>query len=326
MAKPKVYVTRPLPGNALDELKKFCEVEMQEEDRVATREEIKEGIKGKDALLCLLTDKVDAELLDINKNLKIVANYAVGFDNIDIPAATQRKVLITNTPGVLTETVADLAMGLMVAAARRVVEADKFTRECKYDGWGPSMFLGQDVYNKTLGIVGLGRIGKAVAVRAEKGFGMKILYNDPRQDLEFEKEFNAKFVDIETLLKQSDFISIHVPLLPQTKHMFSEKQFNMMKRSAILVNTSRGAIVDQTALGKALKDKTIYAAALDVYEDEPKCPVELIPLPNVIIVPHIASASIETRAKMADLAVQSILDFFNKKTPQNVVNKELLGG
>ncbi|MFH1751194.1 MAG: D-glycerate dehydrogenase [Candidatus Micrarchaeota archaeon] len=324
MTKPKVYVTRPLPGNALAELSKHCDVELQEEERVATREEIREGIKGKDALLCLLTDKIDAELMDENKHLKVISNYAVGFDNIDIPAATQRKILVTNTPGVLTETTADLAMGLMISAARRIVEGDKFTRECRYEGWGPSMMLGHDVYGKTLGIIGLGRIGHAVAKRAFNGFGMKIIYNDPQEDFEFNKEFDAKFCDLEELLKQSDFVTIHVPLTPKTKYMLGEKQFHMMKRTAVLVNTSRGAIINQAALAKALKEKRIFSAALDVYEDEPRCPTELIPLPNVLIVPHIGSASVDTRARMAQMACQSIMDFFKGTVPQNVVNKDVL--
>ncbi|MFH0971579.1 MAG: D-glycerate dehydrogenase [Candidatus Micrarchaeota archaeon] len=324
MGRPKVFVTRPLPGNALHELRKHCDIEMQEEDRLAKREEIAEGIKGKDALLCLLTDKIDGDLMDQNPNLKIISNYAVGFDNIDIPAATHRKILVTNTPGVLTETTADLTMGLLLAAARRIVESDKFTREARYEGWGPSMLLGVDVYGKTLGVVGLGRIGRAVATRAYRGFGMNIIYNDPQEDFEFNKEFNAKFVGMDSLITDSDFISIHVPLTPKTKHMFKEKQFHMMKKNAVLVNTSRGAIIEQAALAKALKEKRIFAAALDVYEDEPRVPVELIPLSNVIMVPHIGSASLETRSKMADMAVQAILDFFSGKMPVNAINKEVM--
>ncbi len=325
MTKPKVYVTRPLPGTALEELKKHCQVELQEEDRLATKEEILEGIKGKDALLCILTDRIDSEIMDANKNLRMISNYGVGYDNIDVAAASQRKIMVTNTPGVLTDTVADLVIGLIIAAGRRIVEGDKFTRECRYEGWGPSMMLGLDVYKKKLGLVGLGRIGKAVAQRAYKGFGMKILYNDPKDDPEFNKEMGATFCNLETLLKESDFISIHVPLKPQTKGLISEKQIALMKKTAVLINTSRGAIVDQAALAKALKNKRIAAAALDVYEDEPRCPVELIPLPNVILLPHIGSASYDTRSKMAELSVQGITEFFSGKTPVNLVNKELAG-
>ncbi len=324
MGKPKVFVTRPLPGNALNDLRKHFEVEMQEEDRLATRDEVLGGVKGKDALLCLLTDKIDSEVMDCSRGLRIISNYAVGFDNIDVEAASKRKILVTNTPGVLTETTADLAMGMMIAASRRIVEADKFTRECKYDGWGPSMMLGQDVYGKTLGIVGLGRIGKAVAKRASRGFGMKVIYNDPQEDFEFNKQFDARFADFDSLVKESDFISIHVPLTPKTRYMFGEKQFDAMKKSAVLVNTSRGAVVDQVALAKALKQRKIFAAALDVYEDEPRSPVELIPLQNVIVLPHIASASVDTRNRMAEMAVQSIIDFFQGRAPQNVVNKAVL--
>jgi glyoxylate reductase len=322
MPRPKIFVTRPIPGNALNELKKHCDVELREEEKIIPRDELIEGIKGKDGLLCILTDKIDAEVMDSNKNLKIIANYAVGYDNIDVPAATSRKIVVTNTPGVLTETSADLAMGMIIAASRRMIETDKFNRECKFEGWGPSTLLGLDVYGKTLGIVGLGRIGTAVAKRANKGFGMKIIYNDPKNQLDFNKEYNARQVDFDTLLKESDFISIHVPLTTHTRKMFGEKQFGLMKKTAILINTSRGPVVDQTALAHALKTHRIFAAALDVYEEEPRPPVELIPLDNVILLPHIASATIETRSKMSDIAVSNLLDFFKGKMPENTLNKD----
>lgn len=324
MGKPKIFVTRPIPGNALSELKAHFDVELRETESIISKEEIIAGVKGKDGLLCILTDPVDAEVMDANKNLKIISNYGVGYDKVDVEAATKRGIIVTNTPGALTETTADLAVGMMIAAARRIVESDKFTRECKFEGWGPSMMLGIDVYGKTLGIVGLGRIGKAVAQRAAKGFSMKIIYNDPKVQADFDAEYGAKWVELDTLMKESDFISIHVPLTPKTRKMFGEKQFHMMKKTAVLVNTSRGAVVDQTALGKALKTHRIYAAALDVYEDEPRSPVELIPLPNVILLPHIGSASLETRAAMANLAVKSLMDYFKGATPENVVNKDVL--
>ncbi|HLC47568.1 MAG TPA: D-glycerate dehydrogenase [Candidatus Norongarragalinales archaeon] len=324
MTRPKVFVTRPLPGNALIELRKHCDVDLRETESIISRDELIAGVKGKDALLCILTDPVDSEVMDANKNLRIISNYGVGFDKIDIEAATKRGILVTNTPGALTETTADLALGMMIAASRRIVEGDKFTRECRFEGWGPSMMLGVDLYGKTLGIVGLGRIGKAVAQRAAKGFGMKIIYNDPKVQADFDKEYGAKWADLDELVRQSDFISIHVPLTPKTRRMFGEKQFHMMKKTAVLVNTSRGAVVDQVALSKALKSHRIFAAALDVYEDEPRCPVELIPLQNVIMLPHIGSASLETRTKMADLAVHAIIDYFAGKGPANVVNKDVL--
>lgn len=326
MARPKVYVTRPLPGSVLSELKKHCEVELRETESIITKEELIEGVKGKDGLLCILTDPVDADVMDACSSLRIISNYGVGFDKVEVEAATKRGILVTNTPGALTDTTADLAMGMMIAAARRIVEGDKFTRECKFEGWGPSMMLGIDVYGKTLGIVGLGRIGKAVAQRAAKGFGMKIIYNDPKVQADFDKEYGAKWMDLDALVKESDFISIHVPLNQKTRRLFGEKQFQMMKKTAVLVNTSRGVVIDQVALAKALKSRRIYAAALDVYEDEPRCPVELIPLPNVILLPHIGSASLETRTKMAELAVASVIDFFNNKIPQNVINKDALKG
>lgn len=324
MTRLKVFVTRPLPGNAINELRKHCDVDLREEESIISHEELIEGVKGKDALLNILTDQVDSVVMDANKNLRIISNYGVGYDKVDVDAATKRKIIVTNTPGALTESTADLAMGMMISAARRMVEGDKFTRECKFEGWGPSMFLGQDVHGKTLGIIGLGRIGQAVAKRAHDGFGMKIIYNDPKNQEDFNKQFNAKLVDLDTLFKESDFISIHVPLNPHTRKMIGDKQFHQMKKTCVLVNTSRGAVMDQTALAKALKTHRIYSAALDVYEDEPKTPVELIPLPNVILLPHIGSASLETRSKMADLAVQSIIDYSKGKTPENVVNRGVL--
>ncbi len=324
MKRPRVFVTRPLPGKALERLHAFADVTMREKEDIVSKEELLDNVKGKEALLCILTDPVDGEVIAAANQLKVISNYGAGYEKIDVEAATRKGILVTNTPGALTETTADTTMGLLIAAARRIVEGDRYTRECRYEGWGPSFFLGHDVYGKTLGVIGMGKIGTAVAKRAIRGFEMKVLYND-RGGIEPEAEkLGARSASLEELLKESDFVSLHVPLNAQTKNLINEETLKLMKPSAILVNTSRGNVVDQHALAMALKEKRIAAAALDVYEDEPRCPVELIPLPNVVLAPHIASASEETRMRMADMAVQAIVDFFSGKTPENPVNPTVL--
>ena len=324
MTKPKVYVTRLLPGEALDRLREECEVDLNTEDRAPSKEEIIEHVRGKDGLLCLLTDKVDSEVMDAaGPNLKVISNYAVGFDNIDVEAATERGIVVTNTPGVLTETTADLAWALLMAVARRIVEADKFTRAGKFKGWSPTLLLGTDVYGKTLGIIGFGRIGRAVARRA-KGFDMRVLYYDvERAPEEVERELNAQYVDLETLLKESDYISIHTPLTPETRHMIGERELRMMKPTAYLINTARGPIVDEAALVRALKEGWIKGAALDVFENEPELTPGLAELDNVVLAPHIGSASTETRSKMADMAVDNLLSVLRGERPENIVNPEV---
>ncbi|MFC2169726.1 2-hydroxyacid dehydrogenase, partial [Acidobacteriota bacterium] len=291
--------------------------------------ELIEKIKDKDALLSLLTDKIDEEVLRSAPNLKIVANYAVGFDNIDVQAATARNIFITNTPGVLTETVAEHTFALLMTATRRIVEADKFIRAGKFKAWGPLMLLGQDLKGKTLGVLGLGRIGAAVAQRA-LAMGMNVIYSDIQRVEPFEKKYNAEFADKETLLRTSDFISIHVPLMPETKHFISFREFDLMKKNAVLVNTSRGPVVDEKALLDALEKKKIAGAALDVFECEPDITcdtcsaLQLKDFDSVVLTPHIASASVETRGRMAEMAAQSIVDFAGGGIPENVVNKELI--
>ena len=323
MSKKKVFVTRRIPQPGLDLLKDF-DMTLNPEDRVLTKQELIAGGKGKDAVLCLLTDPIDGEIMDALPTVKIFANYAVGFNNIDVEAATKRKVAITNTPGVLTDTTADFAWTLLMAAGRRLVEADKYCRAGKYEGWGPMLFLGHDIHHKTLGIVGMGRIGQAVARRAH-GFEMKILYTDEfRLPPEKEQELRATFVSLEQLLKESDFVSLHVPLMASTKHLIGKKQLEMMKKTAVLVNTSRGPVVDERALVEALKNQTIFAAGLDVYEEEPRLAPGLADLDNVTIPPHIASASIDTRAKMATMAASNIIAFFKGEKPPNIVNPEVL--
>jgi glyoxylate reductase len=261
-----------------------------------------------------LTDRIDKEFIDKNLQLKIIANYAVGFDNIDTKYANQKGIIVTNTPDVLTPAVADITFGLLVVVARRIIEADSFTRKGKYKGWQPDLFLGQEIYGKTLGIIGLGRIGTAVAERA-KGFSMKILYNTRTRDKQIEERLNAKYTSINSLLKESDFISLHVPLTPETKHLISKEQLNMMKKTAILVNTSRGPIVDEKALVQALKQKKIAGAALDVYEFEPKLSSDLKNLKNIVLTPHIASASVEARSAMGELATKNIIAVLQGKRP-----------
>jgi glyoxylate reductase len=319
----KVFVTRAIPEEGLELLKKYCEVEVSPYDRMLTKEELLEKIKDKDAVITQLTDRVDKEFFEAAKNVKIVANYAVGFDNIDLEEATKRGVYITNTPDVLTNATAELAWALLFAAARRVVEADKFMRAGKFQGWAPMLFLGKGVTGKTLGVIGAGRIGQAFAKMA-KGFEMKILYNARTPKPEFEKETGAKYVDLDTLLKESDFVSIHVPLTPDTRHLIGERELKLMKNSAILINTGRGPVVDEKALVRALKEKWIYAAGLDVYEREPEFEKELAELDNVVMLPHIGSATEEARRDMSVLVAQNIIDVIEGRVPRTLVNKDIL--
>ena len=305
----KVFVTRKIPESGIELLKKAgLEVEVSDFDGVLPREQLLEKVKGADAILSLLTDKVNDELLDAaGPQLKVVANYAVGYDNIDVKALTERKIIATNTPDVLTESVAEHAIALIFAIARKIVESDQFMRDGKYHGWGPMMFLGNDLVGKTLGLVGLGRIGAAVAKRMCDGFEMKVMYYDAKRNDELEKKYNLQFVDLDTLLKESDFVSIHVPMMPETKHLINAEKLKMMKKTAYLINTSRGPIVDEAALVEALKAGEIKGAALDVYEQEPNMAPGLAELPNTVLTPHTASATEETRSAMSELAAKNII-------------------
>lgn len=323
MSKPKVFVTRKLPKPALELLEKETDFEMNPEDRILEKHEIKEGLKGKDALLCLLTDKIDAEIMEASDRLKVISNCAVGFDNIEVAEATKRGIAVTNTPGVLTETTADLSWALLMAVARRIPEAERYLREGKWKGWAPMLFLGHDVYGKTLGIVGLGRIGSAMARRA-KGFDMKILYHDIQRNEQLEKELGARYVSLEELLRESDFVTLHVPLSPETYHLIGKEKLELMKPTAFLINTSRGPVVDEEALIEVLQAGKIAGAALDVYEKEPFVPKKLIKLDNVVLVPHIGSASVETRTKMALMAVENLITVLRGKVPPNLVNPEVI--
>jgi D-3-phosphoglycerate dehydrogenase len=316
----RVYVSRPIPEPGLDLLRESCDVEVKPTDEMVPREELLEKVKGRDALLCLLTETIDEEIIKAGSDLKIIANYAVGYDNVDVESATKHGIWVSNTPGVLTDTTADMAWALIFTVARRIVEADKFLRAGKFNGWSATMLLGGDVYGKTLGVVGVGRIGAAVA-RRTTGFNMKVLYTDVRPNEELEKEIGAKKVDMETLLKESDFVSVHVPLMPETEHLIDKKAIEMMKPTAYLINTSRGPVIDEAALADALRDKVIAGAGLDVYEKEPEVHPGLIGLDNVVLTPHTASGSIETRSKMSVMAATNVVAVLDGKTPPNAVNK-----
>jgi len=326
MAKPKVYVTRELPERGMKIIKERFDAEVWPEYGPPPKTEIIRKARDVDALVTLLSDKIDAEVFDAAPKLKIVAQMAVGFDNIDVAEATRRGIYVTNTPGVLTETTADFAWALLMAIARRVVEADRYVRSGQWKvSWHPSMLLGRDVYGATLGIVGAGRIGTAVARRA-KGFNMKILYYDVvPMPPEIEKELDAKRVDLDTLLKESDFVSIHVPLIKETYHLINEEKLKLMKKTAYLINNSRGPVVDEKALYKALKEGWIAGAALDVFEQEPT-PLDnpLLKLDNVVVAPHISSASYETRSRMAEMVAENLVAFFEGRTPPNLVNPDVV--
>jgi glyoxylate reductase len=314
----RILVTRRIPETAIEKLKTvFSEVSVFTEDRDMTRAEIIASMQGCELLLSMLTNPIDNELLDSNPNLKGVCNYAVGYNNIDIEYAKQKGIKVCNTPDVLTETTADLAWALIMSTARRVVEGDLLTRSGGYKGWEPMLLLGRDVYDKTLGIIGMGRIGIAVARRAV-GFGMHVLYHNNHCYVE-ELPFKTECVELDTLLRESDIITIHVPLTEQSRHLISDREFSLMKPTAILVNTSRGPVVDEAALVKALKAKRIFAAGLDVYENEPVLAEGLADLPNVVLLPHIGSASIETRTAMALLAAENAIAILKGEKPPTPV-------
>ncbi|RKL63626.1 D-glycerate dehydrogenase [Thermoanaerobacteraceae bacterium SP2] len=322
--RPKVYITRQIPEEGLNIIKEVADMKIWEDEMPPSREVLLGEIEWVDGLVSLLTDKIDAELMEKAKKLKVVSNYAVGFDNIDLKEATRRGIMVTNTPGVLTETTADLTFALMMASARRLVEADKYVRVGRWKTWGPMLMLGQDLYGATLGLIGLGRIGYAVAKRA-KGFDMNVIYYSTHRKEEAEKELGIKYVDLEQLLKESDFVSLHVPLTSDTKHLINKNTLSLMKKTAILINTARGPVVDEDALYEALVNKKIYAAGLDVMNPEPPSSDNpLLKLDNVIVLPHIASASIKTRTKMAIMAAENLVAGLKGEIPRNLVNVEVL--
>lgn len=307
----KVYVTRRLPEEAMHLISAVADVEVWMEERPVPREELAAKVAEADGLLCLLTDKVDAELLDAAKNLCVVSQMAVGVDNIDITACQARNIVVGNTPGVLTETTADLAFGLLLATARRIVESEQYLRNGNWQTWSPMLLVGQDVHHSTLGLIGMGRIGYEMA-RRSRGFEMKILYTSRSRHVEVERDFGAEHVSLKNLLVNSDFVSLHTPLTPETKHLLGSAEISLMKQSAILINTARGPIIDHVALVEALRDHRIGGAGLDVYDREP-LPVDdpLLTLDNVVLLPHIGSASIATRTKMAVLAAENLIAGIN---------------
>lgn len=324
MGKPKVFSVRPLFEAARQLLGQHFEVEYWTRPERVPRSELLQRVRDKDALICLLTEKVNDELLDAAPNLRIAATVSVGFDNIDVPACTRRKVVATHTPGVLDDTTADFAFALMMAVARRIVEGDAWMRSGDWTGWDLDQLCGGDVWGKTLGILGFGRVGRGVAQRA-RGFRMRIFYNDAvRPSPEIEKELGAEFVERDRLFAESDFISVHVPLLPETRHLIGGENLSRMKRTAYLVNTSRGPVVDEVALLAALDAGQLAGAALDVFENEPQCLPGLVARKDVILTPHIASASVETRTKMAVMAAENVIALFDGRRPSNALNREVL--
>lgn len=319
----KIYIARPIFHQTVEKLKRETHVDMNAEDRVLSKAELMSHLRDADGAMTLVTDAVDRKVMESSARLKVVANFAVGVNNIDLDAANSLGVVVTNTPGVLTETTADFAWTLLMAAARRIVEADKFTRAKQFKAWGPKMFLGHDVYGKTLGLIGLGRIGQAVGRRAA-GFNMNVLFHDPgpvSEDLV--KELGLHRTPLEEIYREADFISLHVPLLPETEHLLNDTTFAMMKPTCIVVNTSRGPVVDEKALVRALKNGRIAGAALDVYEREPAIEPELFELDNVILAPHIASASHSTRLTMCMIAADNLLAVLKGMRPPNLVNTEV---
>jgi lactate dehydrogenase-like 2-hydroxyacid dehydrogenase len=318
----KIFVTRRIPEPGLSLLRKKYEIEVNPYKRILTKDEIIKGMQGKDGLLCLLTDCIDKTVILSEPKLKMIASYAVGYDNIDVKTATKRGIPVSNTPGVLTDTTAEMALALLFSTARRIVEGDKFTRSGRFKGWDPMLMNGQDVTKKTLGVIGTGRIGTAFAMKS-KGLNMDVLYFDKVHNEKLEEELDAKKVELDELLQKSDFISLHLPLLPSTHHLIGEKQLKMMKKTAIIINTSRGPIIDEKTLVKALKGKWIFGAGLDVYEFEPKLSNELTNLDNVILQPHSASATTETRTKMAIIAAENMITGLKGKMPPNCINPEV---
>jgi glyoxylate reductase len=322
MPKPKVYSTHPLFDGARKILDANCDIQYWADAERPPREEVLRRVKDREGLICLLTEKINEELLRAAPKLRIVSNVAVGFDNIDLEACTKRGVVATNTPGVLDETTADFAWTLLLAVARRLGEGELLARSGNWKGWNLDQLCGADVWGKTLGIVGFGRIGRAVARRAS-GFQMKVVYTDAfRATEEAEKSLNAEFRDMNSLLADSDFISLHVPLLPDTRGLFDGPKFYRMKPTAFLINTSRGPVVDEAALVAALESKKIAGAALDVYENEPFIHPGL-KRSNVVLAPHLASASLETRSKMAVMAANNMVSLFKGQRPTNMLNPDI---
>jgi glyoxylate reductase len=320
---PAIFISYPLPEEAVQKARTRARVDIHPVTTALPQAELIARLKGCRGLICLITDVIGEDLLAACPDLQVVANVAVGFNNVDVPAATRRGVVVTNTPDVLTDTTADFAWALLMAVARRVVEGDRYVREGKWRQWEFDLLLGADIHGKTLGVVGFGRIGRAMARRA-LGFGMRVLYQDAvAADAAVERELNATRASLATLLRESDFVTLHTPLLPETRHLIDAQALQAMKKSAYLINASRGPVVDEAALATALNEGWIAGAGLDVFENEPRVGPELMGLPNVVLAPHIASASHDTRLKMANLAVDNCLAVLEGKRPPTPVNPEV---
>ena len=321
--KPKVFLTRELPPESMRLLSEAADLTYNQEDRTLTKQEVIDGVQNADGLICLLNDNIDQEIITSGSNLRVVANFAVGYNNIDVEAATLRGLPVTNTPGVLTDSTADMAWALLMDAARRVSEGDRMVRTGQWAGWGPLQLLGADITGSTLGIIGFGRIGQAVAKRA-RGFEMRICYwNRTRLSKEQEAAFGVEYLPMNELLSESDFVSVHVALNESTRHLIGAKEFEVMKPSACLINTARGPVVDEGALVTALKQGDIASAGLDVYEQEPLLEPGLYDLENVVLAPHLGSATIGTRTKMGNMAVENCLMACSGQRPTNLVNPEI---
>ena len=321
--RPTVLITRAIPEEGLADLRKFADLDIWNSEEPMPRDILLERVRNADALIPMLSDRVDGDLMDSGPGLRAVANYAVGYDNIAIDEATRRSIPVMNTPGVLTDATADVAMALLLSVSRRVVESDRFVREGRFRTWMPKLLLGKDLKGRTLGIVGAGKIGQAVMERA-RGFGLKIVYHSRTRKGEVEERFKAKHLSLEELLGTSDFISLHVPLTEYTRHLIGEKEISLMKKSCVIINTARGPVIDEKALYEALEDGRIHGAGLDVYEEEPKVYPGLIELDNVILLPHLGSAAEGTRIKMAELACEGVMDALSGRRPRNCVNPEVL--
>ena len=319
-----VFVTRRIPQPGIDILSSHCAVvDINPHDRPLTHEELKKAVKGRDGILCLLTDAIDRDIIMAADQARIFANYAVGFNNIDVGEATKRGIMISNTPGVLTEATADLTWALILAIARRIVACDRFTRQGRFKGWDPMLLLGSEVAGRTLGIIGAGRIGTAVGLRSA-GFHMRVLYTDTDKNDRLEKKVHAERVDMKGLLEQSDYVTLHVPLLPETTHLIGRKELTHMKKTAFLINTCRGPVIDERALVDALKSQSIGGAALDVYENEPVLADGLAACDNAILMPHIGSATYGARTKMATMAAENLVAGLKGNRPPNLVNPDVL--
>ncbi len=319
----KVLITRRIPQIGMDILSEFADLDIWEEDSAIPRDEFLGRLVGKDAVICLLSDRMDAEAMESGSELKVIGNYAVGYDNIDVEEATRRGIPVLNTPGVLTDATADLAFALILSAARRIPEGDRYIRAGKFKTWGPRLMLGKDLSGMTLGVIGAGKIGSAVLRRA-RGFGMDLAYNSRTKNKGLEEELGARFLEKDRILREADIISLNCPLTEDTYHLIGERELSMMKDDAVLVNTSRGPVVDEKALYRALKEDRIHSAGLDVFENEPEVFPPLMELDNVIMVPHIGSATVRTRNKMAEMVSRGIIDVIQGRIPPNLVNPDTM--